>query len=93
MLDAAAELVQQQLVDRVSAQGQSLVDTAKENARVPIATMHDNAAEIAEFSLIAQQTAERAVVQLQDRVAKFSGAIGLCRSIEDIVNTVINQTF
>jgi len=93
LLDAAAELLQTQVVDRLTAQAQRMIDDVKKRASAPIAVVKGNAKEIAEFSVVLQQTATSTVTQIQARIASFSAAFARCNSLEDIINVIISQTF
>jgi len=93
LLDAAAQFLQEQVVDRMVAQAQSMVDDIKQSATQPIATVKGNAEEIAEFSVILQQTCTSAVTGIQARIASFSEAFAKCNSLEDIINVIISQVF
>ena len=93
LLDAAADLLQTQVVDRLTAQAQSMIDDVKVRASRPIAVVKGNAQEIADFSVALQEIATSTITGIQARIASFSAAFARCNSLEDIINVIINQTF
>lgn len=93
VLDAASDLLQKQVVGRVLGQLNGMVNSAKSTALNPIRTLQAHAGEIAEFSVILQETAGRSVTSLQARVASMAKGLARCKSLEDIFNLMIKQAF
>ncbi len=91
VLDAATELLQKQVIDRVMARITGMVEETKDKGRRPIITVKAHAEDIAEFSKILQDTATEQVAKLQGMIQRFSDGLAKCNSVEDIVNLLVRR--
>jgi hypothetical protein len=70
---------------------QAQIDLAKDALRAPLETMRENAVAFGEFM---QLVSEEAAVQLavaEERAERVRGQLAKCESLEDIIDTVIEQ--
>ena len=78
-------------IDMALGQLQAKIDLVKDALRAPLETMRENAVAFGEFM---QLVSEEAAVQLavaEERAERIRGQLAGCESLEDIIDTVIDQ--
>jgi hypothetical protein len=70
---------------------QAAVDEAKSAVSGPIQSLKANAADIAQFFTILQQTAADQVAWINDHVADFTARLAQCNSLPDVMNLMLHE--